>query len=53
VIGLAVHMAVHDEHYHWETCGHYRQWHDGRWVYWYHDHWEYYEPAAGQWYVYE
>jgi hypothetical protein len=53
VIGLAVHIAVHDAHYHGENCGHYHQWHDGRWVYWYNDHWEYYDPATGQWYMYE
>ena len=52
VIGLAVHLAVHDAHYHWEGCGHYRQWHEGRWVYWYNDHWEYYDPQSGQWFLY-
>ena len=53
VVGLAIHLAVHDAHVHWESCGHYRQWHEGRWVYWYNDHWEYYDEPTGQWYLYQ
>jgi hypothetical protein len=53
VVGLAVHIAVHDAHYHWEGCGHYRQWHEGHWVYWYGNHWEYYDPNSGGWYLYQ
>jgi hypothetical protein len=52
VIGVAIHLAAHDAHMHWEGCGHYRQWHEGRWVYWYGDHWEYYDEYTGQWYAY-
>jgi hypothetical protein len=53
VLGAAIHIATHDTHYHWENCGHYRQWHDGRWVYWYNDHWEYYDEVSGRWFVYQ
>jgi hypothetical protein len=52
VVGTAIHMAMHDAHYHSEACGHYRQWHEGHWVYYYGDHWEYYDEATGQWFIY-
>jgi hypothetical protein len=53
VVGTAISIAVHDAHMHSEACGHYRQWHEGRWVYWYGDHWEYYDEPSGQWFIYQ
>ena len=52
IAGTIVIMAIHDDHYHDEHCGHYRRWHDERWVYYYGGHWEYYDEPAATWYYY-
>jgi hypothetical protein len=52
IAGSVVVLVEHDEHLHHVNCGHYRRWHDERWVYYYDDRWEYYDADRGQWYVY-
>jgi len=52
IVGTAVIIELHDEHQHHEACGHYRRWHDERWVYYYEERWEYYDEDTGVWYVY-
>jgi hypothetical protein len=53
IVGTVAILAHHDAHYHYETCGHYRQYHEGRWVYQYGGHWEYYDSYSGTWYYYQ
>lgn len=52
IAGQIAILASHDAHLHHEQCGHYRRWHDSRWVYYYGGHWEYYEPVDARWYYY-
>ena len=52
VAGNVLLLAHHDSHYHYEQCGHYRRYHEERWVYYYGDHWEYYDEYDGRWYYY-
>ena len=52
VAGTVLVLDDHDDHYHYESCGHYRRWHSDRWVYYYGDSWEYYDDGTGQWYYY-
>ncbi len=52
IIGTAIVIDAHDDHYHHESCGHYRRWHEDRWVYYYEEHWEYYDEPSSRWYVY-
>ena len=52
VLGTAAIIAAHDAHFHYETCGCARQWHEGHWVYYYNGWWEYYEPGDAAWYHY-
>jgi len=53
IVGTLAMLSDHDGHYHFETCGHYRRWHSGRWVYNYQERWEYYDDYNGQWYYYD
>jgi hypothetical protein len=52
IVGSVTLLSYHDEHYHYGGCGHYRRWHDDRWVYYYGDQWEYYDEPSSSWYVY-
>jgi hypothetical protein len=52
VIGTVVVLEDHDAHRHGAACGHYRRWHDDRWIYKYDDRWEYYDAPTARWYVY-
>lgn len=52
IVGTAIIVEMHDEHQHHEACGHYRRWHDDRWVYYYQERWEFYDEESGSWYVY-
>jgi len=52
IAGNVVILVAHDAHLHSETCGHYRRWQDGRWIYYYEQRWEYFDDTSGQWYYY-
>lgn len=53
IVGTAVTLEAHDEHSHHASCGHYRRWHEDRWVYFYEDRWEYFDTDSGLWYAYQ
>jgi hypothetical protein len=52
IAGTIAVLTIHDAHLHHEHCGHYRRWHEDRWVYYYGGHWEYYDDPSGTWYFY-
>ncbi len=52
ILGTIAVLAAHDDHFHYEHCGHYRRWHEERWVYYYTDRWEYYDDSSATWYFY-
>jgi hypothetical protein len=52
VVGTVTVLAYHDAHFHHDQCGHYRRWHEDRWVYYYGGRWEYYDQTSATWYVY-
>ena len=52
IAGTVLILEAHDDHYHYESCGHYRRWHEDRWVYYYGGSWEYYDEGNGQWYYF-
>jgi hypothetical protein len=52
IAGRATATPEHGGHRHGDQCGHFRRWHDARWVYRAADRWEYFDDASATWYVY-